>query len=171
MHLLVMESVMMRPMYHLLVGICANGYPFSHIPTNKWYSPHHHTVQYCKVHGVPMYHLSVGICANVPLKTKQNIIYLPINDKWAASLHFPVLDPPPLHCMNWVNSFPLLHSLFCQVLFWSLNFPKISMALIGCCILIKQRPWKEKKHYLQNRKCVYNWNLLEGRHFLTYMTS
>jgi hypothetical protein len=21
--------------YHLLVGICANGYPFSHIPTDK----------------------------------------------------------------------------------------------------------------------------------------
>ena len=24
-------------MYHLLVGICANGYPFSHMPTKKWY--------------------------------------------------------------------------------------------------------------------------------------
>ena len=33
--LLVLESAMMGPMYQLLVGKCANGYPFSHIPTNK----------------------------------------------------------------------------------------------------------------------------------------
>ena len=24
-----------------LLGIYANGYPFSHIPTNKWYIPYH----------------------------------------------------------------------------------------------------------------------------------
>ena len=25
-------------LYHLLVGICENGYPLAHIPTGKWYS-------------------------------------------------------------------------------------------------------------------------------------
>ena len=47
-HFTVLESAMMGPIYHLLVGICANGYPFSHIHTNKWYSPHHRTLQYWK---------------------------------------------------------------------------------------------------------------------------
>ena len=47
--LLVLYSAMVYTMYHLSVGICANGYPFSQIPANKWYSPHHRTLQYCKV--------------------------------------------------------------------------------------------------------------------------
>ena len=33
---------MVYTIYNLLVGICANWYPISYIPTNKWYSPHHH---------------------------------------------------------------------------------------------------------------------------------
>ena len=27
----------MGPIYHLLEGICANGYPFAHIPNDNWY--------------------------------------------------------------------------------------------------------------------------------------
>ena len=57
---------MMEPIYHLFVGICANRYPISHIPTNKWYMVSGHTIALYstgKCNGVTKYHLSVGICA------------------------------------------------------------------------------------------------------------
>ena len=63
-HFTVLKNGMMGPIYHLLVGMSANGYPFSHLPTNKSYSPHHRTFQYCKVRWCGLYHLLVGICEN-----------------------------------------------------------------------------------------------------------
>ena len=52
---------------------------FGRYHTNKWYSPHHRTLQYYKVQqfALPMYHLSLVICANVPWKiNKKNICFL-----------------------------------------------------------------------------------------------
>ena len=57
-------------LYNLLVGICDNGYPLAHIPTNyqvpiddKW--AHHRTFQqYFKVRWCKLYNLLVGICEN-----------------------------------------------------------------------------------------------------------
>ena len=47
------------------VGICENGYPLAHIPTDKMiHGIHHHTLQYCKVQWCGLYHLLVGICEN-----------------------------------------------------------------------------------------------------------
>ena len=71
---------MVYTLYHLSVGICANWYPFSHIPSNKWYSPHHRTLKYCKVQRCDHYHLSVGISDNVPRAHLH--IYLLIDDTW-----------------------------------------------------------------------------------------
>ena len=44
---------------HLLVGICENGYPLAHIPTNKWYtgSSSHYTVLESAMMG-PLSHIS-----------------------------------------------------------------------------------------------------------------
>ena len=71
-------------MYHLSPGICANGYPFSHIPTNKSYSPHHRTLQYCKVHWCDHVSFISRYIYECALKNKtQNLIRLICRDSLA----------------------------------------------------------------------------------------
>ena len=59
-HFTVLKSAMIRPIYHLMVGIYANGYLPINIPT-----PSHFTVlERETVCPMPIYHLSLGICEN-----------------------------------------------------------------------------------------------------------
>jgi hypothetical protein len=61
-------------MYNLLVGISANEYPFSDIPTDKWYG---HTIALystVKCNGVPIYHFTRYMCeCALKNKTKNSI--------------------------------------------------------------------------------------------------
>ena len=92
----VLESAHAKgPMYDSSVGICANGYPFVHIPTNKWYMG-------------PYVHLPVLISANGGWPI---IIYLPRNENepnfWTYQYFFELYN----YINNMINNSLFIYKL------------------------------------------------------------
>ena len=149
-------------MYYLSVSICANGYPFSHISTNKWYSNHHRTLQYWKVRWCWLYHLLKGVCENgYPLA------HIPSN-KWymgpiialSSTNNCDVVPSSKLHDVHLPQKSPTVKCLLIEFVISNLNqiyfcileiFKTKSVFLFICLLAV----WIHKGYFVV-KKLVWN---------------